>query len=705
MCIKIERVEVNSCGPIATFNENMAPLTVIYAKNEKGKTAIVENIIASLFKDQKDGMYPSLRKDFIGSSRVTVTGISKKPETFTPLDKKRKIDSLLGTEGSVLPKSLFNLLFVKGAETDIIHEQGGITKSALKNLVSKQHIYGTIQKNIPREVGYTQFSDGLLVPKKRQGGYKTYEESRSRLNDIEAISQEFYSTLSESELIVLQSNREQLKEALAEQQKAKRHYAYSLSQKVQEIKKLLRKFESADLDNLDSNVKEYFRNKDESPRKETELDKYQVIEENSKWVNIARERYERCMNKTVNIPQRMSILFGISSLAGAFISYFFLPLLTVILLSISLCVFITASLFTFVVKRVITPESARVEINQIKEEFERRFHKALSSLSDFIIVKTELERQSGKYEQIKESIEKAGLELNKLRGDIVNALSLFGISDAEEDNWPSIVKGLKEAKGENHDLSIEYKEKLKHLGVDESDYLEQGTSTEYSRQKEEEIEGEIERLNERIEEENAKSEDVRKKMIEHIGYDSAYLKGIEEVAEALERKKKEYKDTMIDNLSTIIAGHIVSGSIEEFRKQEDEQIENYVNDESISGLIEKFTQKYNRVYLKDEEIHIGTESEAFNLKDMSTGAQEQILLALRMGIARKLSGKDSLFLLLDDAFQYSDWERRQILVEQVVEAIGSGWQVIYFTMDDDIRDRFKRVAKRLIPNDFKLIEF
>ncbi|MBA7675042.1 hypothetical protein ES703_83270 [subsurface metagenome] len=230
------------------------------------------------------------------------------------------------------------------------------------------------------------------------------------------------------------------------------------------------------------------------------------------------------------------------------------------------------------------------------------------------------------------------------------------------------------------------------------------TSVEYSRKREKEIEGEIEQLNERIKEGNAKSENTRKKLIEHIGYDAAYSQKIEEVVEALECRKKEYRDAMIDALSNIIAGHMVSDSVEEFRKQEDEQIENYLNDESIAILIEKFTQNYNKVYLYGEEIHIGTESQAFNIKEMSTGVQEQILLALRMGIARKLSGKDSLFLLLDDAFQYSDWDRRQILVDQAVEAIGSGWQVIYFTMDDDIRDRFKRVAKRLIPNDFKLIE-
>ena len=167
---------------------------------------------------------------------------------------------------------------------------------------------------------------------------------------------------------------------------------------------------------------------------------------------------------------------------------------------------------------------------------------------------------------------------------------------------------------------------------------------------------------------------------------------------------REYREAMVDALAGMIAGHVVSDSLEQFMRQEDEQIESYLNDEQIAGLIEKFTRRYNRVSLLGEEVRIGTEGQSFDLKAMSTGAQEQILLALRMGIAGKLSGKDSLFLILDDAFQYSDWDRRQVLVEQAVEAVRSGWQVIYFSMDDNIRDLFKKAAKNLRSEDFKLIE-
>ncbi len=89
---------------------------------------------------------------------------------------------------------------------------------------------------------------------------------------------------------------------------------------------------------------------------------------------------------------------------------------------------------------------------------------------------------------------------------------------------------------------------------------------------------------------------------------------------------------------------------------------------------------------------------SYPLEELSTGAREQVLMALRVGMATRISGADSLFLLLDDAFQYSDWTRRQNLVEQSVTLVEDGWQVIYLTMDDDIRDRFLEAGETMSEN-------
>ena len=87
-----------------------------------------------------------------------------------------------------------------------------------------------------------------------------------------------------------------------------------------------------------------------------------------------------------------------------------------------------------------------------------------------------------------------------------------------------------------------------------------------------------------------------------------------------------------------------------------------------------------------------------------TGAREQVLLALRMGFASRLAGGQPLFLLLDDAFQQSDWERRERLVAQVVELAEAGWQVTYLTMDDHLRDLFKNAGEKAFEDDFNYYE-
>ena len=80
------------------------------------------------------------------------------------------------------------------------------------------------------------------------------------------------------------------------------------------------------------------------------------------------------------------------------------------------------------------------------------------------------------------------------------------------------------------------------------------------------------------------------------------------------------------------------------------------------------------------------------LQEISTGAREQVLLSLRLGFAANLFKDDQLFLILDDAFQHSDWTRRKNLVQQMFQLASNGWQIVYFTMDDHIKGLFENTS-------------
>ncbi|HCD03539.1 MAG TPA: hypothetical protein DER64_23745, partial [Planctomycetaceae bacterium] len=64
--------------------------------------------------------------------------------------------------------------------------------------------------------------------------------------------------------------------------------------------------------------------------------------------------------------------------------------------------------------------------------------------------------------------------------------------------------------------------------------------------------------------------------------------------------------------------------------------------------------------------------------------------------ARIALDNEPSFLVLDDAFQHSDWNRREQLVPQAVGLVEAGWQVLYFTIDDHIRDLFNTVGDRYV---------
>jgi uncharacterized protein YhaN len=104
----------------------------------------------------------------------------------------------------------------------------------------------------------------------------------------------------------------------------------------------------------------------------------------------------------------------------------------------------------------------------------------------------------------------------------------------------------------------------------------------------------------------------------------------------------------------------------------------------------------------DGAVKVLGDAADYYLADLSTGAREQVLLALRMGFASRLAGGQPLFMLLDDAFQHSDWQRRERLVGQVLNMVQAGWQVTYLTMDDHLRDLFDTAAKKALDGDYRM---
>ena len=85
----------------------------------------------------------------------------------------------------------------------------------------------------------------------------------------------------------------------------------------------------------------------------------------------------------------------------------------------------------------------------------------------------------------------------------------------------------------------------------------------------------------------------------------------------------------------------------------------------------------------------------FGSDALSRGARDQLSLAVRLALVRRLLGEPG-FLVLDDAFISSDATRREALAVAIAELAQEGWQILYFTFDALLRDRLGQLHAKIV---------
>lgn len=85
----------------------------------------------------------------------------------------------------------------------------------------------------------------------------------------------------------------------------------------------------------------------------------------------------------------------------------------------------------------------------------------------------------------------------------------------------------------------------------------------------------------------------------------------------------------------------------------------------------------------------------FSSDALSRGARDQLSLAVRLALVRRLLGEPG-FLVLDDAFMSSDATRREALANALAELAREGWQILYFTFDPLLRDRLAQLRAKIV---------
>jgi len=318
-----------------------------------------------------------------------------------------------------------------------------------------------------------------------------------------------------------------------------------------------------------------------------------------------------------------------------------------------------------------------------------------------------VEKEIAKIEQLKEQEllkieekEKLQKNLNITGQKIKEILKEILQIEISENDWKLKIEEIEEGKNKLKEKINNIEGELKGLGVSERDFETEDPKKDYDPEELESIEKELVVLEERIQKKNQELNNLKSQIISLTGIDPTT--SWNEAIEQIYLKKEEIKKALIDVEAKIIAGIIIHDTIKELEKQEDEKLMEKLNSEDIINFINKLTGRYKSLSFNERDIIIADDFFSFNIKDLSTGAKEQVMIGLRIGFAKSILKQDSAFLIFDDAFQHSDYKKRPLLIDTLIELVKEGWQVIYLTMDDHIRDLFRQKGAKLM-NNFKEI--
>jgi len=369
------------------------------------------------------------------------------------------------------------------------------------------------------------------------------------------------------------------------------------------------------------------------------------------------------------------------------------------------------------VDKLLAENKNRIEwLRQEIEEVKARLYSLNVEEKDFEYENPGPEFNQQKYEDLKKKLErlaqreadKSGLiaslgkynfELNDLSSEISRWFEQTFAEKIEPERWED---KLQEVKSQRKQLETKINSKmveLRGLGISETDYLTEDSGETYQPEKMRQVEREIEEVSKEIEAKDNKLRDLRTRVAAQTGSDP--LAPWETLLEALFSQIEKTRDQLKKAEATLISRILLAEVIRTLDREETEKVEKILQSPGVRELLLRLTGRYREIYPKEEGqegiIFVSDGLNEFSLADLSTGAREQVLLALRIAFLKKLLKNQSCFLILDDAFQHTDYDRRPLVVDTLVELAKDSWQVFYLTMDDHIRDLFQSRASSLGP--------
>lgn len=695
MSIRLESLSVTGLGPIANLQVQFGDINLIYGKNEKGKTFLTEFILRSLFRSALK------TRQLTNSGQVLVSGIEKSNLSFTPTTKRKLEDYLFFSE-ETHPVDLSRLCVVKGGELSFQPQsENSIDKNILKSYLSDQRIFERILKDIPASTQDSRWENGQIQYGRQAANIKELHEKINWLKQIQQLMSEVNDSFYQGTLCELRQQEIAMDRQINNQMTAKRSLAFRLSEEKKEKEKQIDKLNKENLNRISSLLIQLDTSKATCEKLTRSIASLEKATEHYSWVQTAITEIEKRPEARIGKTWIVFFILGlVSLLAGLIFPFINQPFLTLGAGFLAI-VFVVLGIWQNGRRNQHALEDE--EVNNIYIEFERRFGIHTQSLVTIIAKEKELGPKFNELVTYQRQLEDEEKESTDFIKELKSLLTgLFGRKIGNKEDFQQLFIILQKDYESIDDSIQDLREQLAKLDIAEDDFIRSKTEIEYDPTLLRNIRDQKQIIENSVKAAENELVSLRTNICAYTGDEPST--NWEVLLENLRKKRDETREEVVHLKAVIGAGIAVTGVINHMKYGEDERIRKALSADSISKPLYAFTHDYNKVELEGNTLVLSNNIRPVNFSDLSTGTQEQALLALRIGIAEQVLEERKMFLILDDAFQHSDWQRREYLVDEMVSLSNLGWQVVYFSMDDHIKGLFDKRVKPKLKDRFKLIE-
>jgi exonuclease SbcC len=419
-----------------------------------------------------------------------------------------------------------------------------------------------------------------------------------------------------------------------------------------------------------------------------------------------------------------AILFGTTTIAATIKRSIFLRSLSFVFLAFTLLSLI--AIFWYIFKKLSlahsqekiklltekyglsgkTMDEIMRNITIFKEDFSKLEQERNRLEQDIEVLEREIKRMEENIPEIDKEIEKRIKEINKIkRKSRIETRDGYNrkLSQKRELNQTKIkAKGILKndfgIKGKKEDEHIEYwKEKIKEY----KHYKEKSPDIQYEeaeesilRNKKKNLSVEVEKIKESLDtlsDELSQLERNCNSVLKTTDKDYLLCRTTVELDE-IKKRLKSFIET--NEHRKDIAKRAIK-IFKEIKEEEEKKVSSlFGKDSPVSLYFQQITDsKYTNVEYDTENRNIRIlqkEGNFLNADKLSSGAYDQLYLSIRLALGEKILKGEKGFFIMDDPFVKSDYERLKKQLHILKELSQNGWQILYFSAKDEVRNCLKK---------------